>query len=88
MRAGRHDDCVCVHVYVGLGEVCGWSGDMGWCECECVWVGGGAALVPYVCVCMFVCLRTVVLACECACVCDWCVSASLRTVSVRRAELR
>ncbi len=22
VRAGRHDDSVCVHVYVGLGEVC------------------------------------------------------------------
>jgi hypothetical protein len=27
VHAGRHDDSVCVHMYVGLGEVCGWSGD-------------------------------------------------------------
>jgi hypothetical protein len=50
VRAASHDDSMCVHVYVGLGEVCvgGWSGYVEWCECECVCVGGGG-----VCVCVF-----------------------------------
>jgi hypothetical protein len=52
VHAGSHDDSVSVPVYVGLGEVCGWSKDMGLCECECVCVGGGVCMcVVFACVC-------------------------------------